>query len=340
MKCLSRFAVLFFAISVSFILGSCNFLNLTKNTSSIEVRLPHASSRSVYSEENEFSEYMSEDGKFSIENIDVYEVTIVSSAGKIITQPARKDEVSILIPDVEVGEWYVSFTAYAVDEIDGNKVRTIIAKTREPERTIVNADKTSVVVITAERVKYFTGGQFVNCGTEMGMNILSIPFQLRLSGDYILPISELIKFEVQTGDGGIVEVTKDGLIIPKKIGRTTIGYSRLQDGSVFGEISVRVLPVVKINCLINGVNVSGKYPLYTKIIAENGDNLQTMLSNFSVGSIMRQEGLESCDWYFDAGFTEIIGGNIGMLYLYEKHSAVFDTEDRVYEINIYADTRR
>lgn len=88
------------------------------------------------------------------------------------------------------------------------------------------------------------------------------------------------------------------------------------------------------------MNVSGKYPLYTKIIAENGDNLQTMLSNFSVGSIMRQEGLESCDWYFDAGFTEKIGGNIGMLYLYEKHSAVFDTEDRVYEINIYADTRR
>lgn len=233
MKHVFKFPILLLAVLVSLAFVACSFLNITGNVSSIEVRLPHrTASRSVYAG-NGFSANLSEDGKFNIDDIDEYEVVITSSTGISIPKTVPADENSIFIPDVEVGEWSVTFTAYAVDEINGKKVRTIIAKTREPVKTTVKADKPSVVEITAERVKYFTAdSQFENCGSEIGMNIL-YPFQLKLSGDYILPISELIKFEVQSGDGEIVEVTKDGLIIPKKSGTTTIAYSRLQDGSFF-----------------------------------------------------------------------------------------------------------
>lgn len=340
MKHVFKFPILLLAVLVSLAFWSCSFLNITGNVSSIEVRLPHrTASRSVY-DGNGFSANLSEDGKFNIDDIDEYEVVITSSTGISIPKTVPAAENSIFIPDVEVGEWSVTFTAYAVDEINGKKVRTIIAKTREPVKTTVKADKPSVVEITAERVKYFTAdSQFENCEAGIGMNIL-YPFQLKLSGDYILPISELIKFEVYPGDGGIVEVTKDGLIIPKKSGTTTIAYSRLQDGSLFGEIEVTVFPVVKINCFVNGVNVSGKYP-FTKITEDDGDILSKRLSNFSVESIMSKEGLENCDWYFDADFAEKISEKDGLLNLYEKHSAVFDDNaPSTYGINIYADTRR
>lgn len=340
MKHVFKFPILLLSVLVSLAFWSCSFLNITGNVSSIEVRLPHRTAgRSVY-DGNGFSANLSEDGKFNIDDIDEYEVVITSSTGISIPKTVPAAENSIFIPDVEVGEWSVTFTAYAVDEINGKKVRTIIAKTREPVKTTVKADKPSVVEITAERVKYFTAdSQFENCETEIGMNIL-YPFQLKLSGDYILPISELINFEVQSGDGGIVEVTKDGLIIPKKSGTTTIAYSRLQDEDFFGEIEVTVFPVVKINCFVNGVNVSGKYP-FTKITEDDGDILSKRLSNFSVESIMSKEGLENCDWYFDADFAEKISEKDGLLNLYEKHSAVFDDNaPSTYGINIYADTRR
>ena len=341
MKHVFKFPILLLAVLVSLAFVACSFLNITGNVSSIEVRLPHrTASRSVYAG-NGFSANLSEDGKFNIDDIDEYEVVITSSTGISIPKTVPAAENSIFIPDVEVGEWSVTFTAYAVDEINGKKVRTIIAKTREPVKTTVKADKPSVVEITAERVKYFTAAsQFENCESVIEMNISSVPFQLKLSGDYILPISELIKFEVQSGDGEIVEVTKDGLIIPKKSGTTTIAYSRLQDESFFGEIEVTVFPVVKINCFVNGVNVSGKYPS-TKITEDDGDILSERLSNFSVESIMSKEGLENCDWYFDADFAEKISEKDGLLNLYEKHSAVFDDNaPSTYEINIYADTRR
>lgn len=174
------------------------------------------------------------------------------------------------------------------------------------------------------------------------MNIL-YPFQLKLSGDYILPISELINFEVQSGDGEIVEVTKDGLIIPKKSGTTTIAYSPLQDESFFGEIEVTVFPVVKINCFVNGVNVSGKYPLYTKIIADNGDLLSNALSNYSLYTIMTREGLDTCDWYFDSDYTEPVTCSNSYSYnLYGKYNELEKSlgDASTVEINLYADQRR
>lgn len=343
MKHVFKFPVLLLAVLVSLAFVACSFLNITGNVSSIEVRLPHrTASRSVY-DGNGFSANLSEDGKFNIDDIDEYEVVITSSTGISIPKTVPADENSIFIPDVEVGEWSVTFTAYAVDEINGKKVRTIIAKTREPVKTTVKADKPSVVEITAERVKYFTAdSQFENCGSEIGMNIL-YPFQLKLSGDYILPISELIKFEVQSGDGGIVEVTKDGLIIPKKSGTTTIAYSPLQDESFFGEIEVTVFPVVKINCFVNGVNVSGKYPLYTKIIADNGDSLSNALSNYSLYTIMSGEGLGTCNWYFDSDYTEpVICSNSYSYNLYDKYNELEKSlgDASTVEINLYADQRR
>ena len=343
MKHVFKFPVLLLAVLVSLAFGSCSFLNITGNVSSIEVRLPHrTASRSVY-DGNGFSANLSEDGKFNIDDIDEYEVVITSSTGISIPKTVPADENSIFIPDVEVGEWSVTFTAYAVDEINGKKVRTIIAKTREPVKTTVKADKPSVVEITAERVKYFTAdSQFENCEAEIGMNIL-YPFQLKLSGDYILPISELINFEVQPGDGGIVEVTKDGLIIPKKSGTTTIAYSPLQDESIFGEIEVTVFPVVKINCFVNGVNVSGKYPLYTKIIAENGDSLSNALCKYSLYTIMSGEGLDTCDWYFDSDYKEPVTCSNSYSYnLYDKYNELEKSlgDASTVEINLYADQRR
>ena len=340
MKHVFKFPILLLAVLVSLAFWSCSFLNITGNVSSIEVRLPHrTASRSVY-DGNGFSANLSEDGKFNIHDIDEYEVVITSSTGISIPKTVPAAENSIFIPDVEVGEWSVTFTAYAVDEINGKKVRTIIAKTREPVKTTVKADKPSVVEITAERVKYFTAdSQF----DKIGMNIL-YPFQLKLSGDYILPISELIKFEVYPGDGGIVEVTKDGLIIPKKSGTTTIAYSRLQDGSFFGEIEVTVFPVVKINCFVNGVNVSGKYPLYTKIIADNGDSLSNALRDYSsLYTIMTREGLDTCDWYFDSDYTEPVTCSTSYSYnLYGKYNELEKSlgDASTVEINLYADQRR
>ncbi len=344
MKHVFKFPILLLSVLVSLAFWSCSFLNITGNVSSIEVRLPHRTAdRSVYAG-NGFSANLSEDGKFNIDDIDEYEVVITSSTGISIPKTVPADENSIFIPDVEVGEWSVTFTAYAVDEINGKKVRTIIAKTREPVKTTVKADKPSVVEITAERVKYFTAdSQFENCGSEIGMNISSVPFQLKLSGDYILPISELINFEVQSGDGGIVEVTKDGLIIPKKSGTTTIAYSRLQDEDFFGEIEVTVFPVVKINCFVNGVNVSGKYPLYTKIIADNGDSLSNALSYYSLYTIMTQEGLDTCDWYFDSDYKEAVTCSNSYSYnLYDKYNELEKSLGyaSTVEINLYADQRR
>ena len=341
MKHVFKFPILLLAVLVSLAFWSCSFLNITGNVSSIEVRLPHrTASRSVY-DGNGFSANLSEDGKFNIDDIDEYEVVITSSTGISIPKTVPAAENSIFIPDVEVGEWSVTFTAYAVDEINGKKVRTIIAKTREPVKTTVKADKPSVVEITAERVKYFTAdSQFENCEAGIGMNIL-YPFQLKLSGDYILPISELINFEVQSGDGGIVEVTKDGLIIPKKSGTTKIAYSRLQDGSFFGEIEVTVFPVVKINCFVNGVNVSGKYPLYTKIIADNGDSLSNALRDYSsLYTIMTREGLGTCDWYFDSDYTEPVTCSNSYSYnLYGKYNELEKSlgDASTVEINLYAD---
>lgn len=344
MKHVFKFPILLLSVLVSLAFWSCSFLNITGNVSSIEVRLPHRTAgRSVY-DGNGFSANLSEDGKFNIDDIDEYEVVITSSTGISIPKTVPADENSIFIPDVEVGEWSVTFTAYAVDEINGKKVRTIIAKTREPVKTTVKADKPSVVEITAERVKYFTAdSKFENCGSVIEMNISSVPFQLKLSGDYILPISELINFEVQSGDGGIVEVTKDGLIIPKKPGTTMIAYSRLQDGSFFGEIDVTVFPVVKINCFVNGVNVSGKYPLYTKIIADNGDSLSNALSNYSLYTIMSGEGLGTCNWYFDSDYTEpVICSNSYSYNLYDKYNELEKSlgDASTVEINLYADQRR
>ncbi|WP_318713488.1 right-handed parallel beta-helix repeat-containing protein [Treponema sp.] len=344
MKHVFKFPILLLSVLVSLAFWSCSFLNITGNVSSIEVRLPHRTAgRSVYAG-NGFSANLSEDGKFNIDDIDEYEVVITSSTGISIPKTVPADENSIFIPDVEVGEWSVTFTAYAVDEINGKKVRTVIAKTREPVKTTVKADKPSVVEITAERVKYFTAdSKFENCGSEIGMNISSVPFQLKLSGDYILPVSELINFEVQSGDGGIVEVTKDGLIIPKKSGTTTIAYSRLQDEDFFGGIEVTVFPVVKINCFVNGVNVSGKYPLYTKIIADNGDLLSNALSNYSLYTIMTREGLDTCDWYFDSDYKEPVTCSNSYSYnLYDKYNELEESlgDASTVEINLYADQRR
>nr|WP_318693574.1 hypothetical protein [uncultured Treponema sp.] len=323
------------AVFLSFFLCSCNFLNLTRNTSSLAVKLPQPQvTRSIpYDGEN----ILFEDGKLPRDRIDFYEITITSADGETIPKSVPVGTDTIVFEEIAVGNWTVEFKAYAVDSADKSK-KIIVAKNRNPIKVEVKSGETANVDVIAYIVKYYTGDS--DFSSEISMNVANPGYQLKLPDSYTLPISELIKFEVYPGDGGIVEVTKDGFIIPKKSGTTTIAYSRLQDGSLFGEIEVTVFPVVKINCFVNGVNVSGKYP-FTKITEDDGDILSERLSYFSVESIMSKEGLENCDWYFDADFAEKISEKDGLLNLYEKHSAVFDDNaPSTYGINIYADTRR
>ena len=327
------------AVFLSFFLCSCNFLNLTRNTSSLAVKLPQPQvTRSIpYDGEN----ILFEDGKLPRDRIDFYEITITSADGETIPKSVPVGTDTIVFEEIAVGNWTVEFKAYAVDSADKSK-KIIVAKNRNPIKVEVKSGETANVDVIAYIVKYYTGDS--DFSSEISMNVANPGYQLKLPDSYTLPISELIKFEVYPGDGGIVEVTKDGLIIPKKSGTTTIAYSRLQDGSLFGEIEVTVFPVVKINCFVNGVNVSGKYPLYTKIIADNGDLLSNALSNYSLYTIMTREGLDTCDWYFDSDYKEIVP--------YDSSYASYDLSKKYYElekslgdastveINLYADQRR
>ncbi|MCI5829886.1 MAG: hypothetical protein MR260_05410 [Spirochaetia bacterium] len=304
MKDFFKKSVIIFVLISSAVFYSCSFFNQVKSSTSLSVRLPEISSRNIEGggiAENEFSRAseiggieLNDDGKIPVDNISIFEITITSDSGTSISKSAAVSDESISFEDIEAGLWSIEFNAYALTVIGGDTKKITVAKTTEPVEALVKENETTTVEIPAKRIKYYTGD---SDWTDISMNI-SVTKQLTLDESYKSSISELIKFEPDSN--GIVEISSDGLIVPKKTGTTTINYSRLQDGGESGTITIKVYPVVEINFFVDGVNVSAKYPMYTKISPNNTDELNNTLSSFSLLSIMQGEGLENYYWFYDS----------------------------------------
>lgn len=310
---------------------SCSLLNLEQKTSKICIKLPQISSTRTIGYNADGKIDFDDDERLKREMIDVYEISIVSSTGKVITQSVAKTEASITISEIPVGKCSIEFRAYAIDVTQGNK-KFIVAKNAVPIEVEIVESEVATVTINPRFVKYSIGDteDFVLLGTDNTRTILE---------DYnnIVPIGEIFSFVSATGEEiDNVRITKDGKIIPLKPGLDSIKLIRIIDGEAIGTVNINVEPSVTVNFIVDGE------PFGSKSFAIGPNTIEGFLSTFTTDLPIEDSALFK-GWYwtseYSSGTDVPKDENTGYLDLTEKFNSLNGSNKLSTQINIYAKGR-
>lgn len=302
---------------------SCSFFNIEQKTSTLSIKLPQIpSSRSITYDADNNIEFT--DGKIDKTAIDIYEISIISSNGNIITESVENGTEEVTFSNIQVGTWTVNFNAYALDK-DSKKV--LVANAKKEVQIIEN--ETTIAELKPNFIKWVF--EDINSISITGKEKKPL-IDFVNNYENPVPISDLYSFEPTEGQFQFIKIS-NGYIVPVKPGNEELKIIRRFDKVEIQISSVNIIPEVKLNLFIDG-------QLKKSIrSSDEGYNLYNNFENFEIPNDINNlltEG-QNASWYFDKNYSQSskITKYNNLLSLGEKFKSLEVTKNLFTEVNLY-----